>query len=125
MSIHFTAGKIAYCRLQTVGAVEGMVSVRGAKAVCLGCFADHRAPGVVDGSRGVRGFGRGILASGGIRPPDPVVIPVDRPEDSWLTSPQGNDLGEDALEFRAECLRRGGRGGRGELRPVDIVVVKP
>ena len=119
MSVHFADGKVACYRLQAVGAVERMVGVRAGKAVRLRRFADHCAPRVVDGARWVCGFGRGNVAIGGVYPPEPVIVWGDCPEDGWLSGPQGDDLGEDALEFRAEDLRRRSRARRIELRPVN------
>jgi hypothetical protein len=40
-------------------------------------------------------------------------------EDGWLPGPQGNDLGEDALELRAKGLCGRRCAGRVELRPVE------
>ena len=121
VSVHFTGGKIAYYRLQTIWAVERVVDIRASEAVRLRRLADHRIPCVKDGTRCLRGFGRDVAAIP-VLPPDPVVVRVGCPEDGWLPGSQGNDLGEDALEPRAEELRRRGRTGRVELRPVWIVV---
>lgn len=101
-------------RREAVGAVERVVNVRTGEPVLLSCLANHRVPGIEDVTRCVRGFGRKVDA----RQAEPEVVRVDRPEDGWLSSSQGNDLGEDVLELRAEDLRRLGRTGRVVPRPV-------
>jgi hypothetical protein len=109
---------------EAIGAVKRVVDVCTGKAICLRRFADHRAPRVDNDTRCVRGFGR-IGLAGLAGPADPVVVPVDCPEDRWLPFSQGNDLGVDALELWAEDLRRRGRTGRVVLRPVGLVAIWP
>src|SRR5690242_9873500 len=111
VSVRFAGGQDTCYWLQTVRAVERMVGVRTGKAVRRRRFANHCAPGVKDESCWVRGFRRGNGATVSVDSPEPIVVWGDRPEDGWLSVPQGDDLGEDALEFRAENLRRSSRAG--------------